>query len=476
MKFLFLNPPIESGEIYMKELGRCGRKSVAGELWPQTGLAYLAAMMLKEQADAKIIDAIAESMSVDDVIKEIADFSPDVVIIGTTTPTFNNDCTVSKKIKKSFDNILIGFTGTHVSVLPEETLTKSEADFLILNEGEETVREIALSDLSDLNNLSNIKGIAYKSDGEIKFTPKRDFVENLDDLPFPARNLLPNDKYKMPFFENEPFVTIIPTRGCPFQCIFCRAGGVWGTKVRTRSVENVCNEIKDIIKNLGIRNVVFMTDSLTLKREWTSRLCEKILNENIKFKWICNSRVDAVDLETLKLMKKAGCTVVSYGIESGNQEILDRSKKAITIDQARNAIKFTKEAGLISMAYFIIGLPGETKETIKQSIAFAKEIKPDYVNFHVATPFPGTEFYQMAKDNGWLISNDWSDYEEEGSAVINLDTLSAEELVKAQRYAMRQFYLRPSRILQEIKSIKSLEQLKSRLKAGLKVISSIFEK
>lgn len=452
----------------MKEVGRCGRRALAGELWPQTGLAYLAAVARREGADVRLIDAMASCVTVEQLLRDTLDFKPDLVIANTTTPTFVNDAGVIDLLKQKHD-ALYAFTGAHVSALPEESLNNSSADLIFINEAEETLKEV----IKKWKDFRDIPGLAYREGEKITITSACSYIPNLDSLPFPARDLLPNDRYRMPFFENEPYATVIPTRGCPWSCTFCRAGRVWGKKVRSRSPENVLEEIRRIKNDLGIRNVVFMTDSLTLDKKWAHSFLDAILESDVKFRWICNSRVDAVTPDLLRKMKKTGCILVSYGVESGNQEILDTSRKKITLEDSRKAIKWTRQAGIISMAYFILGLPGETKQTIEESIRFAREIKPDYVNFHIATPFPGTELYDIAKEKGWLVSDDWSEYEEEGSAVLRTKDLTADELMEAQRRAMRKFYLRPGRILREVASLRSWGQLKSRFKAGWNLLTTL---
>jgi len=486
MNVLFLNPPSLKNEIFMKEIGRCGRKSVAGELWPQTGLAYLAAIAIQLGHKAKIIDAMATPIPLHSLLELIRKENFDLIIAHTSTPTFNNDKKIVSEIKK-VSNAIIGFTGTHTTVLPEDSLKQSEADFILIGEAELTLKELLLllntlkaekNTVFDSQNLvsyasdqlKQINGLAFKSNNEIISTTPREIYPDLDSFPFPARELLPNEKYIMPFFNRKPFVTIIPGRGCPYKCTFCRAGKVWGAKPRFRTPPNVIAEIKEVISKFNIRNIVFMTDALTLKRDWTIALINEIIKDNLKFRWICNSRVDSVDIEMLKLMKKAGCELISYGVESADQSILNNAKKNIKLEDSIKAIKLTRQAGIISLAYFIIGLPGETEETIKETIRFAKQINPDYVNFHIATPFPGTEFYEYAKNNNLLISDNWDDYEEEGSAVIRTETMTPEQLVKYQKYAMNSFYLRPKYILKELISIKSPSDLFAKLRAGINVI------
>jgi len=456
----------------MKELGRCGRRAVAGELWPQTGLAYLAAVALREKCEVRLIDAMASGKTLEELKNTISDFTPEIIIANTTTPTFKNDALVLKELKRVHPRGIFAFTGTHVSALPEESLKSSLADLIFINEAEQTLSEL----IRKWDNWNDIPGLAFKKENEIVITSPCPYISNLDELPFPARELLPSDKYRMPFFEDESFATVIPTRGCPWKCTFCRAGRVWGSKIRTRSPESVIKEIRQTTDKLNIRNIVFMTDSLTLDKKWANAFFDAIITTGLQFRWICNSRVDAVTPEILGKMKKAGCLLVSYGVESGNQEILDASKKKITLQDSRNAIKWTRDAGILSMAYFILGLPGETRETIQASIRFAIDINPDYVNFHIATPFPGTELYDLAKENGWLATTDWSLFEEEGSAVMQIGDLTPEELRKAQKRAMRRFYLRPKKIAREILGIKSWQQFKARCKAAWSLFSTLVSK
>jgi radical SAM superfamily enzyme YgiQ (UPF0313 family) len=232
-------------------------------------------------------------------------------------------------------------------------------------------------------------------------------------------------------------------------------------------------ELEQLVKGLGIRHVVFMTDSLTLNRRWARSFFSKLEKSDLGLDWICNSRVDVVDEEMLALMKRAGCKLIAYGVESGNADVLKATKKEITLEQSERAIRWTREAGILSMAYFVLGLPGETHSTIEDSINFAIKIDPDYVNFHVATPFPGTELYDMALKNAWIVADNWEEFEEEGSAVMRTDALEPEDLVKAQQRAMKRFYMRPGRIVKELGRIRSMSELKSRIVAGLNMFKTV---
>ncbi|MFP4379144.1 MAG: B12-binding domain-containing radical SAM protein [Candidatus Sumerlaeia bacterium] len=483
VSFLFLNPPDPDGGIWMKEVGRCGRKAIGGEIWPQTGLAYLAAMVEREGGRCRIIDGMAKTMSIDVLVHECRDWKPDVIIANSATPTLKNDSLVLHELVQATGALPV-FAGPHVSALPESTLSETCAEVGLVNEAEETVAEVyrliaekpeAFQDRSEAfyESLGEIRGIVWKKGEKIVLNPPRPMIEDLDSLPLPARHLLPMQKYHMPFFQKHAFATIIPSRGCPWPCTFCRAGRVWGRKIRSRSVQSIINEINELREIFSIRHLVFMTDSLTLDRNWAKELFQAIMDLPEKPEWICNSRVDVVSPDMLALMKQANCQMISYGLESGSQEVLKRCRKGITLEQSARAIELTREAGLLSMAYFIIGLPGETRKSVQDTIRFAKKIRPDYVNFHVATPFPGTELYEEAVQKGWLCSDRWEDFEEEGSAVMQAGELTPEELEAWQAKAMRSFYMRPGRMLQELATLRSWSEFTAKARAGIKMLTTL---
>lgn len=467
----FINPPSPQQTVYMKELGRCGRKSVAGELWPQTGLAYLAAVSRKAGYDANVLDAMAEGMTPQQALEHIQSFQPDLCVLHTTTPTFSFDRLFAAQLKEQLPQTLLAMTGTHVSALPRETLEGSDTDIAIVGEAEDTITEI----LDALRNGkppqdSAIPGTWTKKNGSIINHESRPPRDPLDSLPFPARDLLPNERYHMPFFGDEPFVTVISSRGCPYQCIFCRAGLTWGERTRHRSPDNVLEELRTVRDTLGIRNVVFMTDLFTIRKPWVLEICNRMVEENLGIRWICNSRADSVDPDMLRLMKKAGCQLISYGLESGDQEILDRTRKCLQLEHGRNAIAWTRDAGILAFGYFIIGLPGETWDTIQKTIDYAIKVEPDYALFHIATPFPGTELYSWAQQNGFLQTHDWSDFDEETGVCMRTEHLSAEDLLQAKKMATRRFYLRPGRLWKEVSSVRSLKEFALKARAGLKVL------
>lgn len=489
MKILILNPPHIEGTLYMKEVGRCGRKSISGEYWPQTGLAYLAAIAEKEGAEVRLWDGMLPNQGLIALKTSIHNNTPDVIIALTSTPTSSNDLQVAQELKKVNRNIQIGLVGTHSSVYPMEMLQAyldnsinmnssnriSIIDFVLLNEAEQTLAQMIaiwkdqFSRWKQVSREKHVKSIAFLLEEELYLNSELNITGNLNDLPLPARHLMRVKSYTMPFFD-EPFVTIIPSRGCPFPCIFCRAGKVWGKKVRMRSVDSVINEMEHVYSEFGITNFVFMADSFTFSSEWVIKFCEALLDKKFGFKWICNSRVDAVNDEMLSFMKRAGCQLISYGVESSDPEILENAGKKTTPRQIIDAFRMTRRAKILSFAYFILGLPGESIQTIKKSIAFSKKLGADYVNFHIATPFPGTEFYQFAKAHELLTTTDWSQYEEEGCAVISYPELTKDQLIAWQKKAMKSFYLRPLRLLRELFRLRSFSELLTKLKAARKML------
>ena len=257
--------------------------------------------------------------------------------------------------------------------------------------------------------------------------------------------MLKNEKYKVPM-RGGAFTIIRTSRGCPFKCTFCTSRLYYGDKWRTRSVNSVIEEIKEI-KKLGIDNIFFNSDTFTFRKSFVLDLCKKLNDENLNIKWFCNSRVDTIDMEMAKEMKNAGCWLIAFGIESGNQEVLNRTKKGIKLEKAIETISMVNKTGIETIAYFIFGLPGETKETLKDTIKFAKKCDPTYARFFTAVPFPGTEFYEEKLKEGKIKTLDWSKYDQADCDVFVIDGLSSEDIVKAEKSAFISFYIRPKYII-----------------------------
>lgn len=459
-KFLFINPPTpERGVLVIRDLDRSGRKTREKTIWPQISLAYLATVM-RDKFDVEIMDCIAEEIYWDDLggdfEKRLEKIEPKYVLFNVISSTLTNDMRVGEVAKKN--NAIAIAVGSHISALPEESLKNFQTvDFIIIGEAEETLKEL-VDTIEGGGDLSTVKGIGWRRNGEIVINEKRPLIENLDFLPIPLHELLPIDKYNLPFIGSH-YTFVMSDRGCPYGCIFCRSPIAWNRKFRSRSAKSIIQELKRL-EELNIRNFAFHSDVFTLNKERCIELCKTMIGEKLNLRWICNSRADVVDEELLSWMKKAGCYMVAYGFESGSQKVLDLVHKGITVEQIKKSAFWTHRAGIKVWGYFIIGLPGETWQTVKETIALAKELPLTLANFAVAAPYPGTDFYNLVKEKGWLTSDNWEKYDQNYSAIVNYPTISNKEIEKAMKMAYKEWYFRPVTILNVLKGIKSFNDLK----------------
>lgn len=459
MKVYLLSPPALEGVKMVRE-GRCmAREGVWTTLWPPISMAEIGALLEQKGFTVKITDAGAEEIDEKNFEMLLKEFKPDVLMINTATMTIEYDLSMARLAKKNLPHVKTVAFGIHVSELPKECMDMEEdLDFIVHNEPELTSYEL-ISVLRDAGDLSKILGITYRNGDKVITNPPRPYIENLDSLPFPAWHLVRRDKYILPYTKRE-YLLVTSARGCPHQCIFCVGKGYYGSRLRLRSPESVVDEIEWAGKEFGTKDFLFWTESFTLNRKFVMRVCELIKEKGLDIRWVCNSRVDNVDLGMLEVMKKAGCWMIGYGIESANQILLDRIKKGVTVEQIKKACALTRKVGIEVSAHIVLGLPGETKETIKETIRFAKKMRFDYSQFYCATPWPGTELYKMAREERWLRKDaPWSMYEQNVS-VLDIEGLSAEEVTEQRGKAFRSFYLYPPTIWRTIRKIKSLSELK----------------
>jgi radical SAM superfamily enzyme YgiQ (UPF0313 family) len=406
--------------------------------------------------DVKFIDALNLRLNEDELIRRLNDC--DIVGIGVLTDYYLEAKSIVKKLKKLGKIIILG--GVHPTVLPIETLKETGADFIVLGEGEEVMGELITS-LKNKTSFEKIRGIAYRKNNKIYVNPRRDLIKNLDNLPFPDWDSMdPREYQKAPhgaIVKNFPVAPIITTRGCPYECKFCVSPNFWLRKIRFRSPEKVIEEIEYLIKNFGVKEIHFEDDNLTLRREHVEKICRLILAKNIKISWATPNgiRADKVDETLLRLMKKSGCYSIVLGIESGNEGILKNIKKRESLTDIEKAAKAAKKAGLITQGFFILGLPGETEETIKKSINFAKKIKLDRAHFMLLDLLPGSELWKEHKHEFTI---DFSKRSYQDVTWVP-PTINPGKLKKWQPRAFRQFFFRPRPLFSVIKYIK-LSQIK----------------
>jgi anaerobic magnesium-protoporphyrin IX monomethyl ester cyclase len=442
---------------YIRE-GRCEQRLNSFQyVMIPISLPMIAGVLEAYRHDVKILDCIAENINLEDLKSAVREFNPSFILFNMSTATSSGDARIIDELRK-IHPAHFSVIGNHATSLPEQVLKSCGLDSVIRREPEYTVAELADA-LEKGKGLRSLKGISYKSaDGLIVHNPDRLFIEDLDSLPFAARHLLDNSLYTLPII-NEPYTLIVSSRGCPHSCIFCTAHQYYGKKIRLRSAKNIVDEMQECLERHGIRNFTMWSDTFNQSRKFVVELCIEIQKRGLdkKIRWMANGRVDHVDAEVLKEMKSSGCMGISYGVESGSDEILRNVKKGANATQARQAVKLTKEAGIEVLAHVILGLPGETMETINRTIQYIKELDPDYAQFYCAIPFPKTELEKRAKKAGWITTEDYAKYEL-NQPILSMPGLTLTQLQEARKRAYREFYLRPAYIWKRLKKMGSIKE------------------
>ncbi len=451
MKMLFIIPPFLS----------VGKKSThSPHLIPNLGIAYMASILKNEGHEVNVIDALAEGLSRASLINKIAVVQPDIVGLTASTYQIYDAAEIAKEVKGLSSEIITIIGGYHASALPEQTLKEFDSfDYLVSGEGELTLPEL-LKAISSGNNdmLKDIKGIVYRIGNKIIVNPQRPYID-VNTLPMPDFDEFNLSLYK-PFYtfliRKLRELPVMTSRGCPYDCVFCFRSQ--GHIVRYKSLQSVIDEIKRDIEVYHINQILFTDETFTINMKRTEAICDALISTGInkKIEWGCETRADVVDEALLKKMKRAGCRVIYYGVESGDQGILDHATKDLKIDDIKNAVKWTKDAGIDVYANLIIGLPYDTEETINRTIDFAIELDPDAVSFAILTPFPGTELVDMIKKGKGelkIIAHDWRDYNKQFGRALELEYLSIKQLRKLQRKAYIKFYFRPKRFINMFKIV-----------------------
>jgi radical SAM superfamily enzyme YgiQ (UPF0313 family) len=420
---------------------------VVGASPPPLGLAYIASM-LRQSHEVKIIDSNILNYTIGDVERELRSFNPDVVGITSVTPSIYEAYKVAETAKKVREDCIVVLGGPHATFMPRQTMEECKyIDIIVKGEGEETTREL-IENIEKGASLKGVKGITFREKNEIIDTEPRPFIKNIDDIPFPSRDLLPMHLYN---FNGVKYTTMLTSRGCPFGCSFCSSSRLFGGYWRGRSPENVLEEMKIVYEEYGIRNIEFIDDTFTLDQKRAEKICDGIIEQGWDISWGASSRVDTLSRELAEKMKKAGCWIIFLGIESGSQKILDAIGKRITLEQAKKAVKILKEAGIQVLGSFIIGFLQDTKETIKETIKFAKSLNLDYAEFSILTPYPGTPIFDYAKKNNMLLTEDWSKYTAT-EPIVKIEGISEKEIKALFQKAYITFYLRPQIVMRWLKN------------------------
>jgi radical SAM superfamily enzyme YgiQ (UPF0313 family) len=510
---LLVNPPAPDGGIWIRTQHRVGRRSRENMVWPQVSLAQMSALLVPDYA-VEIVDAIALRMDWPAFEALLRDRRPRYYLTQVTAPTLTNDM-YGAFLARSLGSATMGF-GTHVTPMARETLRGFPAlDYVLRGEPELTLRELidtlevargrwragADGQLTDVATsgravghgvtwkmwsedpswrpawlqperaaqLAAIKGLGWRQAGEIVVNPDRPFFRSLDDLPMPLHHLLPLDRYRMPMIKG-PYTFIVTSRGCPAGCKYCIKHVSYQYSVRLRSPAKLLEEMH-LLHGLGVRHIHMYADLFTVNRDQVVELCRLIIDSGLRVTWTANSRVDYVDEEMLHLMGRAGCMLMAWGIESGDELILRRAHKGYKMEQAHRALRWAHAAGIKNWGYFIIGLPGETVETIQSTIAVSKALPLDIALFHVAAPYPGTPFFFEVVENGWFRpGTNWEEVDMDQVTVLDYPQLKAEDLLYWQKRAFREWAMRPGPIWTFVKSLNSWQGLRSGIDIGLQTL------
>lgn len=469
MKILLINPPAEN------EILSCNPEIIKSERGfdPPLGLLYLAGYIKKySNHSLKIIDAQAERLNYPQLKEQIKEFNPEIIGITAMTFTLLDVMETIKIAKEACPNTRIVIGGPHVQIYSEETINLKNIDYVVLGEGEKIFLEL-INNINQTNKLKTIKGLVFKENNKIINTGRPDYFNNLDELPFPPREMLHYKNYFSLLAKEKTITTMFTSRGCPFNCAFCDRPAM-GRNFRARSAKNVIDEIRECLW-LGIKEIFIYDDTFTVDRQRVIDLCNEIIQQDLKFVWDIRARVNTVDEELLFLLKRAGCERIHFGVEAGTEKILKVLNKQISLDQALNAFRLARKAKIQTLAYFMIGSPTETKEDILETIKFMNKLDPDFVQITLLTPFPGTKIYQWALDQKVFQTDYWREFATNPTPGFKTrywtKELSKEELERFLVMAYKKFYLRPNYIIKRIKAITSLTELYRKAKAGLRVLT-----
>ena len=408
--------------------------------FPPLGLGYLAAVLEENHYTVEVIDCQASKLSYEEFRRELDKRKPTIVGATSNTRLYKSALEIVKIAKEVHPNCLTLLGGPHVTFWDENALKECpQLDVAVRKEGENTLLEL-VQRLDAGEGYDDVIGITYRKGKEIVRNPDRPYMENLDELPFPARHLWDLDSIR----KAEDIFYLMTTRGCVYWCEFCAAVRMFGRKYRMRSVKNVVDELEFLNKTYSATVFTFCDDAFTVDQARTEELCSEIMKRGLKIKWNCGTRVDMITKELLLKMKNAGCASVWFGVESGTQQVLDGMKKGISPEQTIKTIKLVRELGLKPVPNVLLGFPGETKETAWKTIKFAEKVSPDEIAFYnIATPYPGTPMYDHVIKNGWLRVTDFDLYDAT-TPIFETPTLSLRDLAELYDKAFQSFYMRPS--------------------------------
>ncbi len=457
MNVLLLNPITRDG-IKTLRVGRCQGKMMVG-LWPNIEYGFLFAMLQEDGFDVHFLDANHEGLTFEEMLKRVEEIRPDLLFVLSITATLEDDLAIGERLASRLPETRFIYWGTHATVRPEDYL-KTDRYIVIRREPEETGLDLCRALRDGVQELETIPGVSYRTDGKNLHAPDRPFSKDLDDLPIPAYREIGTGSH-LATDTQRPFALIKTSRGCPQRCAFCTVHAFHGARWRPRSPEKIIEEIRTIRSFSDVDDFFFQSDLFSKDRAWTVELCERLIEADFGITWFSNSRVDTLDEDLLRLMKRSGCRLVALGVESGSDQVLSAIHKGTTAQCARRTIEACKKAGLPSLTYWVFGLEGETPETIDETLRFIREVHPDYAHFYSPTPLPGSRLYKQLDIAGQIEKGNltWRDFFQGVSSRFIASTVSRKDVEKAISTAYLQFYTDPRRILRELSGTHNLRNL-----------------
>ena len=462
MKVVLINPPeMIAGE---EDGAGFGARSFVKQLrvLPPLGLAYLAAALERAGHDVELIDANALRLDPDETVKMAAASAPDAIGITCVTPLFPVVAYIGRSLKQALPDVPIIVGGPQVTIMPELTMENPAFDYGVEGEAEIALPQI-LEAISGRVPPVDVGGALYRRDGQVVLGGPAE-VTPIDEIPLPARDRLPNDRYFDMTTESRRVSSIMTARGCPYKCAFCERY-IRGGHYRMRSAESVVDELELLITKYGCTEVVIYDDTFTANKNRAAEICESILRRGLKFKWDCRTRVDCVSPDLLRLMARAGCSRISFGVESASEDVRETFNKGITIDQVSETFEWTRAAGIRILAYFMLGAPKETRASIGKTLALSLKLNPDFAYYSIVVPYPGTDLYDDALKEGLIGFDYWKKYVRTEGALaepvpmFEHGDVTRKRLLTTLKRSYLRFYLRPTYIARRLTTIRSLSDL-----------------
>lgn len=474
MKVLVTNPPWPGDGYGARSDVRWPHKRKDKYIEYPVYLSYTVAVLEEAGFEVSFLDAIMQELDVPAFAQRVQELNPALLVMECSTPSINYDLQSAAAVKAALPGIKTVLVGSHVTYFHRSVLAENPAvDAVCRGEFEITVRELARA-LAQGRDWCTVEGLSYRAaDGTVAVNPTRPLFENLDALPFPARHIVRDEGYRAGIFSGAQPTAMVSSRGCPFQCTYCLwPATLYGHRFRARSAQNVVDEIDQVVHKYGIDEIYFDDDTFTMDKQRVLDICRLIQERSLRVSWIVQARVDTVDRQVLQAMKDAGCHYILFGVESGSPEMLRIMKKHITLDQVREAFRLCNQLGIKTQAFFLFGVPGETQQTIRETIQFAKSLNASTAQFAIVVPHPGSVLYQQVMENGWLIYKDWEDFAS-CEALVETPQLSRREVEQARVRAYREYYFRPGFILREAARIRHPADLQRLVRGARSVLARL---